>query len=135
VIRVRRFATRRRGARHNCTGSRWHSDCGLGIEDCGRPLSINNQIRNPQSAIRIEEGGTTMEPAPEETTTAPAVHDRQLQVQVLSTSMTIHDLSIERPSIVEYLRTIAPDKQAIALIHAIEVGVTEMLARRSRMQR
>jgi len=64
-----------------------------------------------------------------------AVHDRQVQVQVLSTSMTIHDLSIERPAIVEYLRTIDPDKQAIALIHAIEVGVTEMLARRGRMQR
>ena len=63
------------------------------------------------------------------------VHDRQVQVQVLSTSMTIHDLSIERPSIVEHLRTIAPDKQAIALIHAIEVGVTEMIARRGRMQR
>jgi hypothetical protein len=65
----------------------------------------------------------------------PAVHDRQVQIQVLSTSMTIHDLSIERPTIVDYLRNIAPDKQAIALIHAIEVGVTEMLARRSRMQR
>jgi methyl coenzyme M reductase subunit C-like uncharacterized protein (methanogenesis marker protein 7) len=63
------------------------------------------------------------------------VHDRQLQVQVLSTSMTIHDLSIARPSIVEYLRTIDPDKQAIALVHAIEVGVTEMLARRGRMPR
>ena len=36
---------------------------------------------------------------------------------------------------VEYLKTIAPDKQAIALIHAIEVGVTEMLARRERFQR
>ncbi len=33
------------------------------------------------------------------------------------------------------LRTIDPDKQAIALIHAIEVGVTEMLARRARLQR
>ena len=71
----------------------------------------------------------------EEPTRVNGVHDRQLQVQVLSTSMTIHDLSIERPSIVEYLRAIDPDKQAIALIHAIEVGVTEMLARRGRMQR
>ena len=63
-----------------------------------------------------------------------AISDRQVQVQVLATSMTIHELSIERPSIVEYLRTIAPDKQAIALIHAIEVGVTEMLARRGRFK-
>jgi hypothetical protein len=64
-----------------------------------------------------------------------AVHDRQLQVQVLSTSMMIHDLSIERPAVVDYLRTIDPDKQAIALIHAIEVGVTEMLALRGRSKR
>jgi hypothetical protein len=63
------------------------------------------------------------------------IPDRQVQVQVLATSMTIHDLRIERPSIVDYLRTIAPDKQAIALIHAIEVGVTEMVARRARLPR
>jgi hypothetical protein len=63
------------------------------------------------------------------------IPDRQVQVQVLATSMTIHDLKIERASIVDYLRTIAPDKQAIALIHAIEVGVTEMLARRARLPR
>jgi len=60
--------------------------------------------------------------------------DRQSQVQVLATSLTIHELNIARPSIVEYLRTIAPDKQAIALVHAIEVGVTEMLARRERFK-
>ena len=63
-----------------------------------------------------------------------AISDRQFQVQVLATSMTIHDLTIERPSVIEYLRTIAPDKQAIALVHAIEVGVTEMLARRERFR-
>ncbi len=55
-------------------------------------------------------------------------------VEVLSTSMTIHDLSIERPSIIAYLRTIAPDKQAIALVHALEVGVTELVARRERFK-
>ena len=62
-----------------------------------------------------------------------AISDRR-SVQVLATSMTIHDLTIERPAVVEYLRTIAPDKQAIALVHAIEVGVTEMLARRERFR-
>lgn len=55
-------------------------------------------------------------------------------VEVLSTSMTIHDLSIERPSIIAYLQTIAPDKQAIALVHALEVGVTELVARRERFK-
>lgn len=75
------------------------------------------------------------EPAPGETAPAPAtLDDRQVQVQVLATSMTIHDLSIERPAIIEYLRTIAPDKQAIALVHALEVGITEMTARRGRFK-
>jgi hypothetical protein len=73
--------------------------------------------------------------APEEMTSPVALPaDRQVQVQVLSTSMTIHDLSIERPSIVDYLKTIAPDKQAIALVHALEVGVIEMIARRERFK-
>ena len=60
--------------------------------------------------------------------------DRQGQVEVLETSVTIHELSIERASIVDYLKTIAPDKQVIALVHALEVGVTEMLARRERFR-
>jgi hypothetical protein len=73
--------------------------------------------------------------APEEMT-APAARpdDRHVQVQVLSTSMTIHELSIERSSIVDYLKTIAPDKQAVALVHAREVGITEMIARRERFK-
>ena len=64
-----------------------------------------------------------------------AMSGHPIQVQVLDTSVTIHELEIDRASVVEYLRTIAPDKQAIALVHAIEVGVTEMLARRERFQR
>ena len=64
----------------------------------------------------------------------PGAADRQAQVQVEESSLTIHDLSIARASIVDYLKTIAPDKQAIALVHALEVGVTEMLARRERFR-
>ena len=56
-------------------------------------------------------------------------------VEVLETSMRIHDLRIERPAIVAYLRAIAPDKQEIALVHALEVGVTELALRRERFQR
>ena len=63
-----------------------------------------------------------------------AAGDRQAQVEVQESSLTIHDLSIERASIVDYLKTIAPDKQTIALVHALEVGVTEMLARRERFR-
>jgi hypothetical protein len=55
-------------------------------------------------------------------------------VEVLPEALTIHELSIERPSIIEYLQTIAPEKQAIALVHALEVGVTELAARRERFR-
>lgn len=55
-------------------------------------------------------------------------------VQVLSSSVRIEELSIERPTIVNYLKAIAPGKQEIALIHALEVGVTEMIARRERFK-
>jgi hypothetical protein len=34
--------------------------------------------------------------------------------------------------IVPYLRGIALDKQEIALVHALEVGITELIARRER---
>jgi hypothetical protein len=56
-------------------------------------------------------------------------------VEVLETSLRIHDLSIDRPAILAYLAKIAPEKQEIALVHAIEVGVTELVARRERFQR
>jgi hypothetical protein len=103
--------------------------------DCGF-RNRQSAICNLQSAIcNVKEGVTVPEIASEETTPAAAtLDDRQVQVQVLSTSMTIHDLSIERRSIVDYLRTIAPDKQAIALVHALEVGITEMIARRERFK-
>jgi hypothetical protein len=56
-------------------------------------------------------------------------------VQVQSTAISIQEMRIERPAIVEYLRTIAPDKQEIALVHALEVGVIELALRRERFQR
>jgi hypothetical protein len=56
------------------------------------------------------------------------------RVQVLSTSMHIRDLSIERPSIIAYLQNIPPEKLEIALVHALEVGITEMQVRRERFR-
>ena len=56
-------------------------------------------------------------------------------VEVLSTSVRIHDLMIERPAIAAYLEHIAPDKLEIALVHALEVGVTELVARRERFKK
>ena len=55
-------------------------------------------------------------------------------VEVTPTSVHIHDVSVERPAIVKYLEAIAPGKQEIALIHALEVGVTELIARRVRFK-
>ena len=52
-------------------------------------------------------------------------------VEVLSTTMHIHNLSIEQPAVSAYLRAIDPGKQEIALVHAIQVGVTELVARRT----
>jgi hypothetical protein len=69
----------------------------------------------------------------EESSTVVPVSDRP--VEVLGTTMRIHDLCIERPTIVSYLGKIAPEKQEIALLHALEVGITELIARRERFQR
>jgi hypothetical protein len=65
---------------------------------------------------------------------SPVVSATERTVEVLETSMLIHELCIEHPSIVAYLQTISPAKQQIALVHALEVGVTEMLARRERFK-
>ena len=55
-------------------------------------------------------------------------------VQVLATSMTIHELTIDRPAIIAYLLNIPTDKQEIALVHALEVGIMELAARRERFR-
>ena len=47
----------------------------------------------------------------------------------------VQEMRIDRPAILEYLRTIAPDKQEIALVHALEVGVIELAMLRERFQR
>ena len=65
----------------------------------------------------------------------PPPHVAGRSVEVLETMMRIHELCIERPNIVAYLGKIAPEKQEIALVHAIEVGITELIARRERFQR
>jgi hypothetical protein len=65
---------------------------------------------------------------------APIAASTEQPVEVLATTMRIHELSIERPAILAYLRTIPPEKQALALVHALEVGVTEMAARRERFK-
>ena len=56
-------------------------------------------------------------------------------IHVVATSVRIHDLVIKRPALVAYLQGIPSDKQEIALLHALEVGVTELTARRERFAR
>jgi hypothetical protein len=53
-------------------------------------------------------------------------------IQVLSMKMRIQDVSIDRPAVVAYFNAIPADKQEIALVHALEVGVAELAARRAR---
>ena len=61
--------------------------------------------------------------------------DPERPVEVLSNSVRIHELTVERPAITAYLEHIAPDKLEIAFVHALEVGVTEFVARRERFKK
>jgi hypothetical protein len=67
--------------------------------------------------------------------TPPAEPPAGPSVEVVGALLHVRDLRTERPAIVSYLAKIAPDKQEIALLHALEVGITELIARRERFQR
>ena len=56
-------------------------------------------------------------------------------VQVLANTVRVHELTIDRPGVAAYLQHIALGKQEIALVHALEVGVTELVARRERFKK
>jgi hypothetical protein len=64
----------------------------------------------------------------------PGVESALPAVQVLPTEMRIHDLSIERPAVIAYIQSIPAEKRSIALVHALEVGITEVLSRRERFR-
>jgi hypothetical protein len=61
--------------------------------------------------------------------------DLDRPIEVLSNMVRVHELTIERPAIAAYLEHIAPDKLEIALVHALDVGVTELAARRERFKK
>ena len=65
----------------------------------------------------------------------PVAGTTEAAVQVLQMRMKIRNVSIDRPAIVHYFRNISADKQEIALVHAIEVGIAELTARRERVKR
>ena len=62
----------------------------------------------------------------------PMATSTRRSIQVLSMKMRIQDVSIEKPAIVAYFNSIPADKQEIALVHALEVGINELAARRGR---
>ncbi len=64
----------------------------------------------------------------------PVAGTKETSVQVLSMRMRIHDVNIEKPAVVAYFRNIPADKQEIALVHALEVGIAELAARRERFK-
>ena len=49
--------------------------------------------------------------------------------------MRVQKLVIDRPAVVAYFQGIPADKQEIALLHALEVGITELAVRRSKFNR
>jgi hypothetical protein len=63
---------------------------------------------------------------------APVASATERPVQMLTTTMRLQKLVIDRPNVVAYFQNIPADKQEIALVHALEVGVAELLARRKR---
>lgn len=62
----------------------------------------------------------------------PMAATTRRSIQVLSMKMRIQDVSIDRPSVVAYFNAIPADKQEIVLVHALELGVAELVARRGR---
>jgi hypothetical protein len=85
--------------------------------------------------IPSDETGPALELTPSPESTAAPEPATPPPVQVLADAVRIGDLTIDRKVIVEYLQGIAPAKQTIALVHALEVGVTELHARRERFDR
>ena len=75
-----------------------------------------------------------MEPTPTQDMAVPQQAADGHPVHVNGGAVRIDEMTIERQSIVDYLRTIHPSKQEIALVHALEVGVAELVARRERFK-
>ncbi len=66
---------------------------------------------------------------------APVASVTERPIQVLTSTMRLQKLVIDRPAIVAYFQNIPADKQEIALVHALEVGVTELGVRRGKIKR
>ena len=94
---------------------------------------VSNAMRPVGSAIQavgsaLKTVGSAMNPP----AAKPAREKIGPAVEVLAEGMRIKEVLVSRPDVVAYIEGIAPDKREVALIHAIEIGVTEILARRRR---
>ena len=72
-----------------------------------------------------------MMPAPIRSDFTPLTEDVSQRIRLLSSSLRVSDVSFTRSTVVAYFRTIASEKLELALAHALEVGVAELLARRT----
>jgi hypothetical protein len=71
-----------------------------------------------------------MRPVLEPQDVTPLSQDVSQRIRLLTTSLRVSDLSITRPDVVAYFRTIAPEKLELAFAHALDVGIAEIQARR-----
>ena len=72
--------------------------------------------------------------APAHDALEPVAGTKEASVQVLSMRMRIHDVNLDKPAVVAYFKSIPADKQEIALVHALEVGIAELANRRERFK-
>jgi hypothetical protein len=66
---------------------------------------------------------------------APVATVTERPVQVLTSTMRVQNLTIDRPAVVAYFQRIPAGKEEIALVHALEVGINELAVRRSKFNR
>ena len=66
---------------------------------------------------------------------APVATVTERPVQVLTSTMRVQNLTIDRPAVVAYFQGIPAGKEEIALVHALEVGINELAVRRSKFNR
>jgi hypothetical protein len=97
---------------------------------------VTNAIRPVGTALQavgtaIRTVGSAMNPAA--SAAKPAAREKAgPAVEVLAEGLRINEVWVSRQDVVAYIEGIAPDKREVALVHAIEIGITEILARRRR---
>jgi hypothetical protein len=52
------------------------------------------------------------------------------RVQLLTATVQIQDMTVTHKELVDYLRRLPADKRDRALVHILDVGITEILRRR-----